>query len=191
MKHTQLWTSRALIAVTAFALCGVPESVCAYAQEPQSTQPQTTQTQQQGTLAPEATQQAPATPAAAPQRGTTIDPSQGPLTPIPTQTPEATAPAQDQVENPSPAPPSTIPATPQPQQTDRQRNPLGAAAAEGVKTEGGGASRPAGTAIAPAKQRQVRSFLIKFSAIAAAGVALGTVYALSKGTSSTPPNSGR
>jgi xanthosine utilization system XapX-like protein len=33
----------------------------------------------------------------------------------------------------------------------------------------------------------MRSFLIKLGAIAGAGIALGTVYALTRGTSSTPP----
>jgi hypothetical protein len=65
-------------------------------------------------------------------------------------------------------------------------NPLGTAAAEKGQTAGGGASRPAGVAIAPAKQKRSRSLLIKLGAIAAAGAAVGTVYALSKGTSSTP-----
>jgi hypothetical protein len=64
--------------------------------------------------------------------------------------------------------------------------PLGTAAAERTPTAGGAASKPAGTAIAPAKQRQVRSFLIKLGAIAGAGLALGTVFALSKGTPSKP-----
>lgn len=65
--------------------------------------------------------------------------------------------------------------------------PLGTAAAEKATTAGGAASRPAGTAIAPVKQRQVRSFLIKLGMLAAGGVALGTVYALSKGSPSKPP----
>ena len=73
-----------------------------------------------------------------------------------------------------------VPASPQ---------PLGTAAAEKATTAGGAASRPAGTAIAPAKQRQVRSFLIKMGLLAAGGVALGTVYALSKGSPSRPPGS--
>jgi hypothetical protein len=65
-------------------------------------------------------------------------------------------------------------------------NPLGTAAAEKGQTAGGGASRPAGVAIAPAKQKRSRSLLIKLGALAAAGAAVGTVYALSKGTGSTP-----
>ena len=65
--------------------------------------------------------------------------------------------------------------------------PVGTAAAQRAPTAGGAASKPAGTAIAPAKQRQVRSLLIKLGAVAGAGVALGIVMALSKGTPSVPP----
>ena len=66
------------------------------------------------------------------------------------------------------------------------QQPLGAATAQGVPTVGGAASRPAGEAIAPAKQKQRRSLLLKMGLIAAAGVAIGTVAALSKGTSAKP-----
>jgi outer membrane biosynthesis protein TonB len=65
--------------------------------------------------------------------------------------------------------------------------PTGTAAAQAGKLSGNAASRPAGAAIAPAKQRQVRSFLIKMGVIAGAGVAIGTVALLSKGTSPKPP----
>jgi len=65
--------------------------------------------------------------------------------------------------------------------------PTGTAAAQAGKLSGNAASRPAGAAIAPAKQRQVRSFLIKMGVIAGAGVAIGTVAALSRGTSPKPP----
>jgi hypothetical protein len=41
-------------------------------------------------------------------------------------------------------------------------------------------------AIAPAKQKRSRGLLIKLGALAAAGAAMGTVYALSRGTGSTP-----
>jgi hypothetical protein len=68
-----------------------------------------------------------------------------------------------------------------------QQEPEGTAAARAARTIGGPASKPAGSAIAPAKQRQVRSLLIKIGAIAGAGVALGTVYALTRGTPSKPP----
>lgn len=185
--NKQVWLTRALIAITVFALCGVPEASYALTQE--ASQPAVTIPQQDATTQPPSAQQPAATAPQQPQRGTTnVDPSQGPLTPVPTQTPEATTPEQNQVNQPSPAPPDTTPAASAPQ---KPREPLGAAAAEGVRTEGGGASRPGGTAIAPAKQRQVRSFLLKMGFIAAAGVAVGTVYALSRGTSGVPPNAGR
>jgi len=88
-------------------------------------------------------------------------------------------------------PSQPLPNAPSQEQSNAQRQkekaPLGAAAAEAGVTAGGAASRPAGSAIAPAKQGQKRSLLIKLGLIAAAGGALGAVYALSRGTGSTPP----
>lgn len=69
--------------------------------------------------------------------------------------------------------------------------PAGTAGAQAGETAGGPASTPAGSAIAPTRQREVRSFLIKLGAVAAAGAAVGAVYALTRGTPSTPPGSGR
>src|SRR5581483_5434225 len=54
------------------------------------------------------------------------------------------------------------------------QEPAGAAAAQAGPTAGGAASRPAGMAIAPAKQHQSRSLLIKIGAIAGGAIALGT-----------------
>lgn len=65
--------------------------------------------------------------------------------------------------------------------------PLGTAAAESVPTSGVAASRPAGAALAPAKQRRVRSILIKVGALVGVGVAIGTTMALSQGSPSKPP----
>lgn len=65
--------------------------------------------------------------------------------------------------------------------------PSGTAAAEEARPAGAIASRPAGAAIAPASQHRVRSFLIKFGAIAGAGAAIGTVVALSRAGGSVPP----
>jgi hypothetical protein len=76
------------------------------------------------------------------------------------------------------------PAAQQPGATQR---PNGTAAAE-TDTAGVAASRPAGMAIAPAKQHRSRAFWVKMGAIAGAGVALGTTLGLSKATSSKPPN---
>jgi hypothetical protein len=78
------------------------------------------------------------------------------------------------------------PEAPQPK-TQRPTQPVGAATAERVPTAGGAAAKPAGAAIAPAKQHQTRGLLIKIGAIAAAGAALGTVYALTRSTGSLPP----
>ncbi len=87
-------------------------------------------------------------------------------------------------------PPQPLPNAPsqdKAQQQQKDKTPLGAAAAEAGVTAGGAASRPAGSAIAPAKQGQKRSLLIKLGLIAAAGGAIGAVYALSRGTGSLPP----
>lgn len=69
----------------------------------------------------------------------------------------------------------------------RTQRPVGTAAAEAPKVTGITAAEPAGVAIAPAKQRRVRTIVLKVGAIVAAGAALGTVVALSAGTSSKPP----
>ena len=85
--------------------------------------------------------------------------------------------------------PSTQPSA-QSQQTQQQpREPVGTAAAETVQTTGVAASRPAGAALAPAKQRRVRSILIKVGALVGVGVAVGTTMALSQGSPSKPPGS--
>jgi Flp pilus assembly protein TadG len=69
---------------------------------------------------------------------------------------------------------------------DGARKPVGTAAAPYERTSGVAASRPAGAAIAPAKQRRVRTFLISAGLIAGAAIAVGSVAALSHGSSSHP-----
>lgn len=69
------------------------------------------------------------------------------------------------------------------------QQPTGTAAAPPVTTSGNAASRPAGAAIAPPKQRQVHSLLIKVGLLAGAGVAVGTVAALSAASPSRVPGS--
>jgi hypothetical protein len=196
--------SKFLALTLAFGLCATPEM---FAQQQgqsqnQATAPssQTAQPGQQGQQAPQVVPPAPSEPpaSAAPAQiqpakpspnGTnpnpaTIDPSQGPLQPVTTY-PDATGAAQtdsataaQQTANP--------PEAPQPK-SQQPSQPVGAATAERVPTAGGAAAKPAGAAIAPAKQHQTRGLLIKIGAIAAAGAALGTVYALSRGTGSLPP----
>ncbi len=70
-----------------------------------------------------------------------------------------------------------------------QPQPSGTAAAPAVQVSGSAASKPAGVAIAPPKQRQIRSWLIKFGFIAGVGAAVGTVAALSAASPGHVPNS--
>ncbi len=84
----------------------------------------------------------------------------------------------------------TAPATiPSPTPDNVKQEPGGAAAAPAAEISGSAVSRPAGSAIAPPKQRQVRSFLIKMGLIAGAGVAIGTVTALSLSSPARVPGS--
>jgi hypothetical protein len=138
--------ARLLIAAVFTTFCGVSELA----------QAQTAQTQQ---TAPAGT----------------VDPSAGPLAPVPPNTQEL------------PNAPSSTPDRQTILQSPSMQQPVGAAGAQVGPTAGGAASRPAGNAIAPAKQRQTRSFLLKLGAVAAASVAIGTVVALSRGTGSNPP----
>jgi hypothetical protein len=98
--------------------------------------------------------------------------------------------AQQAAPAAQPTPPAQN-AQPSNTQTDAQpqsgeTKPVGTAVAPYEKTMGVTASRPAGAVIAPAKQRRVRAILIKVGVIAGAAVAVGTVAALSHGSSSRP-----
>jgi len=158
MNAHQKIVTKIMIWIVGAVLCGLPEFAQAQQATPGDPQPQ----QQQ-------------------QNGTTYDPSQGPLQPVPTQNEPNTEAPESSTE--------ALPATPVPQsnlQEQQQQQPLGAATAQGVPTVGGAASRPAGEAIAPAKQKQRRSLLLKLGLIAAAGIAGGTIYALTRGTSAKP-----
>lgn len=72
------------------------------------------------------------------------------------------------------------------QEQNGAANPLGTAAAPYEKPEGVAASRPAGAAIAPAKQRRARAIFISIGAVVGAGIAIGTVAALSHASPSRP-----
>jgi hypothetical protein len=72
-------------------------------------------------------------------------------------------------------------------QAEQPQRPLGTAAAEAPNASGVAASQPSGVAIAPGKQHRARTIVIRIGAIAAAGVALGTVLALTAATPSKPP----
>lgn len=112
------------------------------------------------------------------------------------------APAQTSQQTPASAQPQTAPAqqpnTPaqqpansqQTQQTQPLPNsptPVGTAAAPYENPVGAAVSRPAGAAIAPAKQKRRRSFLIRTGLVIGAAIAIGTVVALSR-TSPSRPN---
>lgn len=209
MKPNRLITRLTLV-IVALTLCGVPEmmeaqnahpvdihaqqEVPASAQQPDApaatgqipsapadanSKPQSTSEAPAMTEAQSSTEQQAGPAQSAPQENNgIIDPSKGPLTPVPSNTQELpNAPSAAQTAAQKQVAPQSAPA----------QAPAGAAAAQTGPTAGGVASKPAGNAIAPAKQRQVRSLLIKLGAIAAAGAAIGTVVALSKGSPSTPP----
>lgn len=85
----------------------------------------------------------------------------------------------------------SMPASAQTQAPDAQdqklQRPVGTAAAEAPKVSGITAAQPAGVAIAPAKQKRVRTIVLKIGAIVGAGAALGAVIALTEATPSKPP----
>ncbi len=86
-----------------------------------------------------------------------------------------------------PQPPTQQPTEQQPggQQTTGQQ-PIGTAAAPLEKPTGVSGSRPAGAAIAPAKQRRVRAIVISLAVVLAGAGAIGAVAGLSKASHSQP-----
>lgn len=81
----------------------------------------------------------------------------------------------------------TLPqSTNQEEQQNEPAKPVGTAAAPYETTTGVAASRPAGAVIAPAKQRRVRTFLIRMGIVIGAAAAVGTVAALSHASPSHP-----
>ena len=181
--HIQSTRFKLLSTVLALLLAISPEMLAqqSAAQQP-ATQPQNGQSTTD-TANPGAASGQTQTP---PVNGTQVNPSQPPLAPVTTYPSANDNPDQQQPASTDNQKAATPPEAPQPKQQPSQ--PVGAATAERVPTAGGAAAKPAGAAIAPAKQNQTRSLLIKIGAIAAAGAAAGTIYALSRGTPSTPPN---
>lgn len=90
----------------------------------------------------------------------------------------------DQAQTPTPAQ-----SVPQPPPQGKAQQPVGAAAAQVESTTGDAAFKPAGAAIAPAKQGRKRMILLKVGALIGAGVAIGSVAALSSASPSRPPGS--
>jgi hypothetical protein len=77
--------------------------------------------------------------------------------------------------------------SPDAQAQSTPQKPVGTAAAEAPNASGVAASQPAGVAIAPAKQHRVRTIVLRTGAIIGAGVAVGSVVALTAATPGKPP----
>jgi cobalamin biosynthesis Mg chelatase CobN len=173
--------SRTLAVLLAMSLAGTTELAQAWqTAAPAQTQQSTTQNQQTP-----ATATTPTTDNVTPvQENNASDPTH---VPAPTEVlPNALQPTQEEQMPVAPSATTNTNAS----QTKTQQ-PLGTAAAEKGVTRGGAASKPAGTALAGKKQNQSRGILIKLGAVLAAGAALGTVYALSRGTTPVPPGAVR
>ena len=185
-------SSHSLAIALSVLLCSVPQS---FAGQTSAVSPQGTADQNSPNQTVTTNDQA--TPVQSSQPASAHpDPSQAPLAPVPTTTRPADnnnvppdAPSEVQRSQQAPQEPTTT-SEAQPVQ-QRPANPLGTATAQQGATRGGVASRPAGEAIAPAKQRQVRSLLIKVGLLAAGAAAVGTVVGLTRGTSSVPPGAAR
>ncbi|HEX7892662.1 MAG TPA: hypothetical protein VF447_00630 [Terriglobales bacterium] len=146
-------------------------------------------------IAQDASTQAGTTSAASTQQSTQAAPA----------TQQSAQPAPDSQQtpsNPNNLPPVEMPENPgqQPNQNNQQNlppapkqqtptQPNGTAVAPPIELSGGAASKPAGVAIAPPKQRQIRSLLIKLGFLAGAGIAIGTVVGLSAASPGHVPNS--
>ena len=139
---------------------------------------------------------APSTPSTTPQQA---DDDNAPVPPMPPVDPPALSSSSDplpdspgaiefaQLETQSPDQPQAQPTQPQPAQQQPPKEPLGTAAAQTVPTMGIAASKPAGAALAPAKQRRIRTILIRTGAILGAATALGVTMALTEASPSKPP----
>src|SRR6476660_8229796 len=134
-------------------------------------------------------------PPAVPEKGSTeAQPAQGTTQAPPQETnPANHQPPVELPENPgrsnTPPPAANAPAPAQQQGQEQKPEPNGTAVAPEVGTSGGAASKPAGVALAPPKQRRARSLLIKLGVLAGAGIAIGTVVGLSAASPSRVPNS--
>ena len=81
---------------------------------------------------------------------------------------------------------NTAPQNTQTKQDAQTTAPLGTAAAPYQKQEGISASKPGGAAIAPGKQRRIRSFAIRIGLLVGAGIAIGVVTAATLSSPSRP-----
>lgn len=107
-----------------------------------------------------------------------------PVPQSPAQSPQS-QPAQ-QPQQPASQPQQQTQPTQQPNPTQDGQAPVGTAAAPYEKPTGVPGSRPAGAAIAPAKQRRVRAIVISLAVILAGAGAIGAVAGMSKASHSQP-----
>ena len=133
--------------------------------------------------AQEPAQSAQANPSSATEFSSSQPPEQLPSAPVPQ------APLQPQSQTPQQSEPQqqsqTTQQTQQPN-TPQSQQPVGTAAAPYEKPTGVPGSRPAGAAIAPAKQRRVRAIVISLGLILAGAGAIGAVAGMSKASHSQP-----
>jgi outer membrane biosynthesis protein TonB len=195
MKSRSLLTNvaaRCLIALLTIALCTTAD-MRAYAQQVQLPPPDSVL----APVSPAAQEQPPLPDAPSAARLVAAQEQQPEVVPVgpdgkPVEPTRPEQPTEGQTAPaPTPEPAAPAPAATTQNQDQRAEQPLGTAAAEKGKTRGGAASKPAGVAIAPAKQKRSKSFLIKLGAVAAGAAALGAVYALTRSTDSTPPGATR
>jgi hypothetical protein len=117
----------------------------------------------------------------------------------PAQSSQASASAATEIS--SSQPPEELPSAPVPQAAPQQQTqpsqpaqqpttppqaPVGTAAAPYEKPTGVPGSRPAGAAIAPAKQRRVRAIVISLGLVLAGAGAIGAIAGMSKASHSQP-----
>lgn len=104
--------------------------------------------------------------------------------------PNAPQPAAAQAANQNPNQNQNNNAAPPPQTSAKGQSsssqPVGTAVAPLIKPVGVAASRPAGAAIAPAKQRRIRVLAIRWGLILGGAIALGTVAAATMGSPRRP-----
>jgi hypothetical protein len=164
LKRSSVWAE----GFVALLLCCSPGLVCA-AQIPQTTQaPATPKAEQQTEKAPQQTDSPALVPPALPASPTNASPNVLP-------------PVQQTTQQQSP--PLETPPSPE---LKKQTTPLGTGAAPDMGARGVAASRPAGAAIAPAKQKRTFSFAVRTALVVGGAVALGVVTGLTLGTSGRP-----
>jgi hypothetical protein len=111
--------------------------------------------------------------------------SEMPLLASPPQ--QSSSAAQKQDDSLPDAPQSQSAPTAQQDEQQPATPPSGAAGAKAANVKGAPVAQPAGAAVAPPRQRGHRSLLIKLGVLAGAGIAVGSVVALSERSPSRPP----